>query len=63
MCAIDERVPFEVEIDASEIAIAATLNQKGHTVAFFSRTLQGSEIRHTFVEKEDQAIIETIRHW
>ena len=28
MCAIDECVPFEVETDASEIAIAATLNLK-----------------------------------
>ena len=46
-----------------QFAIAATLNQKRYPVAFFSRTLQGSEIRHASVEKEAQAIIETIRHW
>ena len=63
MCAIDEHVPFEVETDASEFAIAATLNQKGHPVAFFSSTLQRSEIRHASVGKEAQAIIETICHW
>ena len=63
VCAIDERVPFEVETDASEFAIAVTLNQKGRQVAFFSHTLQGSEIRHASVEKEAQAIIETIHHW
>ena len=61
--AIDESVTFEVETDASEYAIAATLNQGGRPVTFFSRTLQGSELRHHSVEKEAQAIIESIRHW
>ena len=62
VCAIDERVPFEVETDALGFAIAAILNQKGHLVAFFSHTLQGSEIGHAFIEKETQVIIETIHH-
>ena len=61
--AIDESVPFEVETDASEVALAATLNQNGKPVAFFSRTLQGSELKHASVEKEAQAIIEAVRHW
>ena len=61
--AVDEELPFEVETDASEVAIAATLNQAGRPVAFFSRTLQGPEIWHPSVEKEAQAIIESIRHW
>ena len=63
VCAIDEQTPFEVETDASDFAIAATLNQNGRPVAFFSRTLQGPEVRHASVEKEAQAIIEAIRHW
>ena len=63
MCTIDEHVPFEVETDASEFAIAATLNKNGRPVVFFSRTLQGAEIRHASIEKEAQAIIETIHHW
>ena len=61
--AIDEEVPFEVETDASDFAIAATLSQNGRPVAFFSRTLQGPEISHASVEKEAKAIIEAIRHW
>ena len=63
VCAIDEQTPFEVETDASDFAIAATLNQNGRPVAFFSRTLQGPEISHASVEKEAKAIIEAIRHW
>ena len=43
--------------------LAATLNQNGKPVAFFSRTLQGSELKHAFIEKEAQAIIEAVRHW
>ena len=61
--AIDESVPFEVETDASDVAIAAVLTQARRPVAFFSRTLQGPECRHASIEKEAQAIIETVRHW
>ena len=61
--AIDETIPFEVETDASEVALAATLNKRGKPVAFFSRTLQGSELKHASIQKEAQAIIEAVRHW
>ena len=57
VCSIDESVRFDIETDASDFAIAATLNQAGRPVAFFSRTLQGPERCHASVEKEAQAII------
>ena len=63
VCAVDEDSPFEVETDASDFAIAATLSKKGHPVPFFSRTLQGPEVNHASVEKEAKAIIEAVRHW
>ena len=58
-----ETIPFEVETDTSEVALAATLNQNGKPVAFFSRTLQGSELKYASIEMEAQAIIEAVRHW
>ena len=60
---IDFNQEFVVETDASDYCIAATLNQEGRPVAFFSRTLSGSEIKHHAVEKEAAAIVESIREW
>jgi hypothetical protein len=52
-----------VESDASDIALSASLNQNGQPVAFFSRTLQPHERRHSSVEKEAAAIVEACRKW
>ncbi|GFO33886.1 retrovirus-related pol polyprotein from transposon 17.6 [Plakobranchus ocellatus] len=60
---IDHESPLVVETDASDIAIAATLNQNGRPVAFFSRTLNQSERKHSSVEKEAYAIVEALRKW
>ena len=61
--AVDEQLSFEVETDASDIAISAMLNQGGRPVAFFSRTLTGPELHYPAVEKEACAIIESVRKW
>ena len=58
---VDYDEGFEVETDASDYCIAATLNQQGCPVAFFSRTLQNNEIKHHAVEKEAAAIVEALQ--
>lgn len=60
---VDPDKEFVVETDASKYCIAATLNQQGRPVAFFSRTLSPNEIRHHAVEKEAAAIVEALRKW
>ena len=60
---IDPEGEFMVETDASDFCIAATLNQQGRPVAFFSRTLNQHELNHHAVEKEAAAIVESIREW
>ena len=58
-----EGVPLEVETDASDYALAATLNQAGRPVAFFSRTLSKSQHHHPAIEKEACAIVEAVQKW
>ena len=60
---VDESELFELEADASDVAISGVLNQNGHPVAFHSRTLQGPELKHPPSEKEACAITELVRHW
>ena len=60
---INYEIPLDVETDASDIGIVATLNQDGRPVAFFSRTLNPSERNHSSVEKEAYAIVEALRKW
>ena len=60
---IDSSLLFEIESDALEHAIAATLTQNSWPVAFFSRTLTSTEQKRPSVEKEAYAIVEAIRKW
>ena len=61
--AIDEEHPFTVECDASEVAVSATLNQRGRPVGFMTRSLSGSELKYPAIEKEAMSIIEAVRKW
>ena len=60
---IDEDLPFTVKTDASDFAIAATLNQNNKLVAFHARTLSSTEQKHSSIEKKAYAIVEALRKW
>ena len=60
---IDESEAFTVETDASDEAMAATLNQGDRPVAFFSKPFRGAEMNQSSVEKEAQAIVEAVKNW
>ena len=60
---INEDVLFVVKTDASNVALSATLNQNYKPLAFFSRSLNKSEVKQSSVEKEAAAIVEAIRKW
>jgi hypothetical protein len=60
---INHNIPLIIETDASDYAVAATLSQEGRPVAFFSRSLSDCEKRHSSIEKEACAIVESIRKW
>ena len=60
---INDEDTLVLETDASDCAVAATLNQNGRPIAFFSQTPNPSERNHTAVEKEAYAIAESIRKW
>ena len=59
---IDENLPFEVECNASDVAISVALNQGRHPVAFMCKTLQGSKLKY-HIEKEAIAIVEAVQKW
>ena len=60
---MDESLSFELECDASDIAIPAVLNQASRLAVSFSRTFHGFELKQPPVDKEASAIIEAIRQW
>ena len=63
LATIDYNESFEVETDASNHCIAATLNQQRRPVTFFSWTQNNKRIKHHAVEKEAAAIVETVQQW
>ena len=55
--------PVEVHCDASNKAVAATLVQNGHPVAFESRKLSATELNYQIHDKELLAIVHALTKW
>ena len=54
---------FEMKVDASGKAVGAVLEQAGHPVAFFSKTLNSAEQRYATHEQETLAIVYALKQW
>jgi hypothetical protein len=52
LCTPDERLPYEVVTDASDLDLGAVLLQEGHPVAFESRKLNSAELNYNVTEKD-----------
>ncbi len=60
--------PFEMEVDASTIAIGAILNQKGedhktHPIAYYSESFSATERNYDVYNRELLAIVKSLRQW
>ncbi len=60
--------PFEMEVDASAIAIGAVLNQEGedgkkHPVAYYSKSFSATERNYDVYDRELLAIIKALQQW
>lgn len=64
---VDHTLLFVVELNASNVAIGATLTQNKHPAAFFSRTLTGHEhhpeMKKVLCHRRSHQEVETLSSW
>ncbi len=59
----DFDAPFEVIVDASNVAVGAVLTQAGRPVAYESKKLSPAEMRWTTTERELFSAVHALRKW
>jgi transposase InsO family protein len=59
----DHKLPFTIEVDASDQGLGAVLFQKDKIIGFYSHKFNKSQLNYTVTEKELLAIIESLAHF
>ena len=60
---IDDDAPFNIETDASDVALPGILNQNNKFAAFYTRTFDDSKKRLYSFKKDVLVIVDTVRKW
>ena len=59
----DFTIPFQIETDASDVAIGGVLTQNDGPVAYYSQALNSAERNYPVHDRELLAIVRACRKW
>ena len=55
--------PFDLTTDSSNFAIGSVLSQKGHPIAYYSRSLNPAERKYSTIQRELIGIVDSFKHF
>ena len=59
----DQKLPFEIFTDASNIQVGATIKQNNLPITYFSKKLTHTQMRYSTIKHEMLAIVEVLKEY